>query len=210
MSLCWRPWINDSVLSDISLLSDGLGQCRQAGPSKFKPTQWHHLTVTVPKKKRCLGLVHEHFQRLEHLHWPGWWSPWGRGSQSGAVILAEFHGRTVIEYRHPAGRNPGPREMVGLAEGAGKIWDDTPEANSSDRIGGLLRSSSLHDKVSTPKCDTCFGLVNWGGVVETKKFMSWLASVRGIEWNWFCNFWRLYEYTKSFQSKGGRHTYSRH
>jgi hypothetical protein len=26
-------------------------------------------------------------------------------------------------------------------------------------------------KVSTPKCDTCFGLVNWG-VVETKKFMS--------------------------------------
>jgi hypothetical protein len=48
-------------------------------------------------------------------------------------------------------------------------------------------------KVSTPKCDTCFGLVNWG-VVETKKFMSWLASIRGIEWNWFCNFWRLYEY----------------
>jgi hypothetical protein len=37
-----------------------------------------------------------------------------------------------------------------------------------------------------------------------------LASARGIEWNRFCNFWKLYEYPTSFQSEGGRYTYSRH
>jgi hypothetical protein len=28
----------------------------QAGPSKFKPTQLHHLAITVPKKKRCWAM----------------------------------------------------------------------------------------------------------------------------------------------------------
>jgi hypothetical protein len=79
------------------------------------------------------------------------------------------------------------------------LWFIVPELWSITPFPGRL-------KVSTPKCDTCFGLVNWGGGGN----MSWLASIRGIKWNWFCNFWRLYEYPTSFQSEGGRHTYSRH
>jgi hypothetical protein len=68
----------------------------------------------------------------------------------------------------------------------------------------------VHIKVSTPKCDTCFSLGTWEGVVQIFLLAGPLASARGNEWNRFCNFWRLYEYPTGFQNEGGRHTYSRH
>jgi hypothetical protein len=45
----------------------------QAGPSKFKPTQWHHLAVTVPKKtlvpswRAAKQLVQEFLGRSSYL-----------------------------------------------------------------------------------------------------------------------------------------------
>jgi hypothetical protein len=51
----------------------------QAGPSKFKPTQWHHLAVTVPKQKRWCGQWHTMEFLLQVLQWSPqielWWWP---------------------------------------------------------------------------------------------------------------------------------------
>jgi hypothetical protein len=102
-------------------------------------------------------------------------------------------------------RQAGSRLLAVAALARSQCIGRSVPAHALLAVAALARSA----KVSTPKCDTCFGLVNWG-VVEKNKFMSWLTSARGIEWNRFCNFWRLFEYPTSFQSEGHRHTYSRH